>query len=54
MPGAVRGGIFPLVRLAGYHPLSPLSWTPPHTLGGAFGAAIFCADYGYLRILFDR
>ena len=46
-----RCGIFRCVRSAGYHPLSPLSWTPPHTLGGAFGAAIFFVQYGHLRIL---
>jgi hypothetical protein len=50
MPRVVSRRIFPGVRSAGYHPLSPLSWTPPHTLGGAFGAAIFfviTALYGF-------
>src|SRR5262249_58932792 len=36
-----RHGIFPLVRFGGFLPLSPLSWTPPHTLGGAVSAALF-------------
>ena len=54
MPRAVPWGIFPLVRLAGYHPLLPLSWTPPHTLGGAFGAAIFFAITGIYGFFLTR
>jgi hypothetical protein len=34
------------VGLVGSYPLRPHSWTPPHTLGGASGAAFFSLDTG--------
>jgi hypothetical protein len=38
---AAKRWILAAVRLPGFDPLLPLSWTPPHTLGGAYGAAFF-------------